>query len=230
VLVGARTRGGTVVIEIADTGCGIPEDQHLSIYDEFHRGPSLAPDEVLGGGLGLGLSIVRRMVDALGHRVSFRSMVGRGTVFRLEVAAGASGDARTATIEPEKPRGYGLFGTKVLLIDNDSQVLEATHGLLKRWQCDVRAAMSTDEALDHLGDTGWLPDVIIADQHLDQGELGSDTISQARAYLQRNVPALIVTADASDEIQKVARATGVELMRKPVKPAQLRALLAHLLA
>ncbi len=232
VLVGARARGETAIIEIADTGCGIPENQHQSIYEEFHRGPNLAPDEVLGGGLGLGLSIVRRMVDALGHRIAFRSEVGRGTVFRLEVAAGPSARAetRTTAIEPEKPRGYGLFGTKVLLIDNDSQVLEATNGLLRRWQCDVRAAMSTDEALDHLGDTDWLPDVIIADQHLDQGELGSDTISQARAYLQRNVPALIVTADASDQIQKVARATGVELMRKPVKPAQLRALLAHLLA
>jgi signal transduction histidine kinase len=232
VLVGARRRGGMVLVEVADTGSGIPEDQHEAIFEEFHRGPMTAHGELSGAGLGLGLSIVRRMVDALGHRISFRSAVGRGTVFRLEVPAGTPvrAEAGGPATETERPRGYGLFGTKVLLVDNDAQVLDATRALLERWQCDVRAAGSTDQALDALGDTAWLPDIIIADQHLDQGELGSETVNQARAYLQRNVPALIVTADASDEMQRVARAEGLELMLKPVKPAQLRALLAHLLA
>ena len=232
VLVGARRRGGAVLIEVADSGCGIPEDQHQAIYEEFHRGPMSVQSELSGGGLGLGLSIVRRMVDALGHRISFRSMVGRGTVFRLEVPVGAPVKMETGApqIEPERPRGYGLFGTKVLLIDNDLNVLDAMGALLTRWQCDVRAARSTDTAIDQLGDTGWVPDIIIADQHLDQGELGSETINQAHAYLQRNVPALIITADASDEMEQISRSTGVELMRKPVQPAQLRALLAHLLA
>lgn len=232
VLVGTRRRGGKVMVEVADTGCGIPEDQHQAIYEEFHRGPMSVQSELSGGGLGLGLSIVRRMVDALDHRISFRSVVGRGTVFRLELPVGAAVKMETGApqIEPERPRGYGLFGTKVLLVDNDLNVLDAMGALLARWQCDVRAARSTEAALDELGDTGWVPDIIIADQHLDQGELGSDTINQARAYLQRNVPALIITADASEEMEHISRATGVELMRKPVQPAQLRALLAHLLA
>jgi signal transduction histidine kinase len=230
VLVGARKRGNTILVDVADTGCGIPGDQHQAIYEEFHRSPMTAHGELSGGGLGLGLSIVRRMVDALGHRISFRSVVDRGTVFRLELPAGAPTEAGAPPAEPERPRGYGLFGTKVLLVDNDLNVLDAMRVLLTRWQCDVRAAGSTDEALDHLGDAGWLPDIIIADQHLDQGELGSDTVNQTRGYLQRNVPALIITADASSEMQRIARTTGAELMLKPVKPAQLRALLAHLLA
>ena len=91
-------------------------------------------------------------------------------------------------------------------------------------------ATSTDEAIDALGDTAWIPDIIIADQHLDHGDLGSTTIAQARDYLQRPVPALLITADASEALARAARAAGIELMRKPVKPAQLRALLAHLLA
>ena len=232
VLVGARQRGSAIAIDVADSGAGIPEDQHQAIFEEFHRGPMAAHGELSGGGLGLGLSIVRRMVDALGHRISFRSAVGRGTIFRLELPAALA--ARTEpgapAAEPERPRGYGLFGTRVLLVDNDPQVLDAMRVLLERWQCEVRAAAATDDALDHLGDTGWLPDIIIADQHLEQGELGSETVSQARAYLQRNVPALIITADATEEMQRVARGAGIELMHKPVQPAQLRALLAHLLA
>src|SRR4051794_5246504 len=90
VLVGARRRGTMVLVDVADTGCGIPEDQHQAIYEEFHRGPIAAHGELSGGGLGLGLSIVRRMVDALGHRISFRSVVDRGTVFRLELSAGTA--------------------------------------------------------------------------------------------------------------------------------------------
>ncbi|TGV92737.1 response regulator, partial [Mesorhizobium sp. M2D.F.Ca.ET.145.01.1.1] len=116
------------------------------------------------------------------------------------------------------------------LVENDAEVLEAMTFLLERWQCLVRAATSTDDALDLLGDTDWVPDIVIADQHLDGGDLGTATISEVRDYLSRAVPALIVTADSSEGVAKAARAGGIELMRKPVKPAQLRALLAHLLA
>ncbi len=75
-----------------------------------------------------------------------------------------------------------------------------------------------------------MPDIVIADQHLDGGDLGTTTIAEVRDYLSRAVPALIVTADGSETVAKAARAAGIELMRKPLKPAQLRALLAHLLA
>jgi two-component system, sensor histidine kinase len=232
VLVGARSRGATVLIDVADTGCGIPEDERNAIYEEFHRGPLAARGELSGGGLGLGLSIVKRMVDALGHGISFRSVVARGTVFRLELAAAAVPRTEPGSLpaEPDRPRGYGLFGTRVLLIDDDPQVLEAMCVLLERWQCNVRAAATPKEALNHLEDAAWLPDIIIADQHLDRGELGSDVVNRARARLQRDVPALIITADASDDMQRIARTVGAELMYKPVQPAQLRALLAHLLA
>jgi CheY-like chemotaxis protein len=159
-------------------------------------------------------------------------VLGRGTVFHIDVplAFGPHAELVAASNEPEKPRGYGLFGTKVLLIENDDAVLEAMKLLLERWRCDVKAATSTDEAIDALGDTGWVPDVIIADQHLDHGDLGTTTIAEARDYLQRLVPALLITADASETLSRTARSGGIELMRKPVKPAQLRALLAHLLA
>src|SRR5262249_18836196 len=147
VLVGARRRDGMVLIDVVDTGSGIPDDEHEAIFEEFHRGPLLTHGEPTGGGLGLGLSIVRRMVDALGPKISCRSIVGRGTLFRLELPQGAPVRTETGVMatEPERPRGYGLFGTKVLLVDNDAQVLEATGGLLERWQCDVRAAASTDD-------------------------------------------------------------------------------------
>jgi signal transduction histidine kinase len=231
ILVGVRNRGATVRIDVADTGCGIPETQRDAIFEEFHRG-TVSPDaELVGGGLGLGLAIVRRMAGALGHPVSFSSRVGRGTIFHVDVPSIGSAPAHVVPAgEAERPRGYGLFGTRVLLVENDPDVLGAMTSLLERWQCAVRAATSTEEALDALGDTAWTPDIVIADQHLDSGDLGTNTITEIRDYLGRPVPALLVTADSSELIDRAAQAAGIELMRKPLKPAQLRALLAHLLA
>ncbi|RWF53553.1 MAG: hybrid sensor histidine kinase/response regulator [Mesorhizobium sp.] len=232
VLVGTRHRGDTIRIDVADTGCGIPDDQREAVFEEFHRGTIPTDAGLAGGGLGLGLAIVRRIAAALGHPVTFSSKVGHGTIFHIDVPVGigASVDAIAGTADMERPRGYGLFGTKVLLVENDVEVLQAMTSLLERWQCLVRPATSTDAALEMLGDTAWVPDIVIADQHLDGGDLGTTTIAEVRDYLSRAVPALIVTADGSETVAKAARAAGIELMRKPLKPAQLRALLAHLLA
>ena len=124
VLVGARRRGAIVRIEIADTGCGIPSDQHEAVFEEFHRGVSVSKGDISGAGLGLGLSIVRRMAGTLGHPIGFSSVVGRGTVFRLDVPAASPNSlpAAAGASVPGHPRGYGLFGTKVLLIEDDAEV------------------------------------------------------------------------------------------------------------
>jgi signal transduction histidine kinase len=230
VLVGIRHRGDTVRIDVADTGCGIPEDQRDAVFEEFHRGSISADASLASGGLGLGLAIVRRIAGALDHPITFSSKVGQGTIFHIDVPVGQDCPAAAASVELERPRGYGLFGTNVLLIENDAEVMLAMTGLLERWQCVVRQAATTRDALALLGDTAWVPDIVIADQHLDGGDLGSHTIAEVRDYLGRMVPALIVTADPSDAVVNAARMAGIELMRKPLKPAQLRALLAHLLA
>lgn len=232
VLVGTRQRGGIIRIDVADTGCGIPDEQREAVFEEFSRGKAPPGAELAGGGLGLGLAIVRRMAGALGHPVTFSSRVGRGTIFHVDVplAFNAVVEQPPTPVEAERAPGYGLFGTKVLLVENDVDVLNAMASLLERWRCEVRTATSTGEALETLGDTDWVPDIVIADQHLDNGDLGILTVAEARDYLGRNVPALIVTADPSQAVIAAARAAGIELMRKPLKPAQLRALLAHLLA
>jgi signal transduction histidine kinase len=232
VLVGARPRGPIIRVEVYDTGCGIAENQRERVFEEFHRGAPAIESDPTGSGLGLGLSIVRRMADALGHPIGFRSDVGRGTVFRLDIPASSTTAVELARpdAEPSHTRGYGLFGTRVLLVENDLTLLRAMVSLLERWRCSVRSATSSKQALARLGVDGWTPDVVIADQHLDGGDLGTTTVAAVRERLSRPVPSLLVTGDASPQLVESARAAGIELMRKPVKPAQLRALLAHLLA
>lgn len=232
VLVGIRRRGENIRIEIADTGCGIPEDQRERIFEEFHRGVAVDESGLSGAGLGLGLAIVWRMAETLGYRVSLDSRVGKGTVFHLDIPGSdiVASDLLPLSAEVEQPRGYGLFGAKVLLVENDPDVAGAMAALLQSWKCDVRAAATTEEALAELNDTAWIPDIVIADQHLDRGDLGSSTIIGVRAWLGRVVPALITTADASPEMEEIVSEIGAELLLKPVRPARLRALLAHMLA
>jgi signal transduction histidine kinase len=232
VIVGTRRKAGRIAVVVADTGIGIPQEQYEAVYEEFQRGRNAGEAERSSGGLGLGLAIVRRLISALGHDISFTSRLGKGTVFQVSAIPADLPAVRRAppARASETPRFYGLYGVRILLVENDEAVMEAMVALLDRWHCSVRVASSTREAIDWLGDTDWAPDLIIADQHLDHGDLGSITIDEARQYLGRTVPSLIVTADPSEALTIAARRSGIELMHKPVKPAELRALMAHLLA
>jgi two-component system, sensor histidine kinase len=230
VLIGARRRGDSLRIDILDTGIGIAEEEFLVVFEEFHRGPAAAMTH--SGGLGLGLSIVQRMTQALKHDLVLKSIVGKGTLFQLSLPLATtpvSAHASHLELRTENPV-YGLFSAKVLLIENDQAVQEAMVSLLLRWNCNVRTASSMGDALMHLSGTGWTPDIIIADQHLNRGTLGSDTILESRKLLNHAVPAIIVTADPSNQILEFSRSNKIELMHKPVRPAELRALMAHILA
>lgn len=232
ILVSMRRQSGSDQIEIWDTGCGIPDDKAEKVFEEFYRGVAVHDGGLSGHGLGLGLSIVQRMVETLGYKITFRSRQDKGTVFRIHLPAGtlSEADPEPQDREVESPRSYGLFAARVLLVENDPAVTAAMETMLQSWRCDVRSASSLAETMRVVNDTDWVPDIIIADQHLDDGDLGVSTIHAVREYLMRQVPALMVTADPDIAVTQAAKASGIELMRKPVKPAQMRALLAHLLA
>jgi two-component system, OmpR family, phosphate regulon sensor histidine kinase PhoR len=85
ILIGCRRKGAEMRIDVYDTGIGIPEDQLPRIFESFTR---LAPGR--SNGLGIGLSIVRRALEVLGHRVEVRSIVGKGSLFSVYAPAEAA--------------------------------------------------------------------------------------------------------------------------------------------
>ncbi len=231
VLVGTRLRGEQIILEIVDTGCGIPPDQEEHIFEEFHRGAiPRNSDGRRNTGLGLGLSIVRRLVGALGHSLDFVSTEGRGTRFRLSAAATTETSSETEAKPVPTPDqvSEALTGTRVLLIENEPNVVEAMTGLLSLWGCEMKVAPACNEAIAQIAD--WTPDVIIADQHLDRGGLGTEIIRIIQGKFDRPLPAIVVTADWSEAVLAKSGDIGVEVMHKPIKPAQLRALICHLVA
>jgi CheY-like chemotaxis protein len=115
-------------------------------------------------------------------------------------------------------------GSFVLCIDNEARVREAMAALLTGWGCEVAVAASRAEALARVGAAGRLPDLVLADFHLDD-EDGLEMVVELRRRWDRAVPAALVTADRDPMLRLRARARQVELLHKPIKPAALRALL-----
>jgi CheY-like chemotaxis protein len=124
----------------------------------------------------------------------------------------------------------GLEDAKILLIENDPSSAQAMAALLEKWGCDVVTSVSLKDALKQIAALGALPDAIVADLHLDHQESGLAAVRDIRQQLQLDVPAVIVTADYSEKAAKEASLYGLEVLTKPVKPAEMRALLSFLLA
>jgi Na+/proline symporter/signal transduction histidine kinase/ActR/RegA family two-component response regulator len=223
VLLGVRRRGEQVMIAVGDTGPGIPEGERALIFKEFQR---LTATAGAVRGLGLGLSIVERIGKVLGHRVELQSTPGRGSLFSVELPRAAA----TATADmsiPAKQTVGRLAGLKVLCVDNEPAVLLGMQALLSGWGCTVATAENTEQALSQLHDESQVPDIVLADYHLNQGT-GLDAIAAVREALQRPIPAIVITADNSPEMQRDVRACGHPVLRKPVKAAALRALMHQL--
>jgi signal transduction histidine kinase len=229
VVMGCRHRNDRICVQVSDTGPGIAPAQQEAIFREFQRGDASATDQA---GFGLGLSIVRRFATVLGHEVRLSSQVGRGSTFALELEpadpAELSDEVREVKLA-ERQYG-GLEGAKILLIENDPSGSEAMTALLEGWGCDVATTRSAADALLRLSELGGAPEAIIADLHLDHGESGLSAVADIRQHLKLDVPAMIITADYSEKAAKEASLYGLEVLKKPIKPAEMRALLSFLLS
>jgi signal transduction histidine kinase len=220
-----RTQGGVkgYVLEVRDSGIGIPPEQHEHIFAEFVQLGNQERDRTKG--LGLGLAIVRRLSLLLETPVALKSAPGRGALFSVFVPRGETPAAVAAAEEP--PRRDLLKGVRVLVIDDEAAVRTGMQALLSGWGCEARAFEGCEAALAGLG--GWQPHIIFADYRLRAGENGIETLNRLRAGREPAPPGVIVTGDnAAAEVKSVS-ASGYHVLYKPVAPAKLRALMQSLL-
>jgi CheY-like chemotaxis protein len=210
---------------VIDTGCGIAESERHLVFEEFYRGGG-AGDEGEPG-LGLGLSIVQRMATALDHALVLDSRLRHGTRVSLSVPIGAS---PTETMAGPAPIATRLTGARVLIVENDPATADALRRLLQNWDAEVSVHRDLAGVAERVAAGQPLPDVLILDYHLDHGACGLDVASYLRGVAHSALPVIVTTADHSPGIEADVAMIGAELMHKPIKPAQLRALLTHMLA
>ena len=228
VVVAARPRGDRVRIDVVDSGAGIAEGERDLVFEEFYRGASTAGSGEGGvPGLGLGLSIVRRMAQALDHRLTLASRHGHGTRVSLELprALAPAPDLEPARLAPLT----ALTGARVLVVENDPSTADALKRLLQNWDAQVQVFrdLAGVAAAVRAGEVG--PDILILDYHLDDGACGLDVADYLRNLSRAPLPVIVTTADHSPEIEMRVAEIGAELVHKPIKPAQLRSLLTYLL-
>ncbi len=220
VLLGCRRAGGTVRLQVCDTGVGIPEDQLRAIFGEYYQIDNQARDRRQG--LGLGLAIVDRLAGLLGHPVRVRSAVGRGTLFEIEVPATPAASAPASAMAlPEILEPWESAAGLIAVLDDDPDVLRALQMSLEGFGHEVIAAPDTDQLVDTLREAGRSPDIIMADFSLGAGGTGSRAIHDLRRVFGLHIPGILLTGDTSPDRLKEASASGFHLLHKPIRPAEL---------
>ncbi|MDA3859027.1 MAG: PAS-domain containing protein [Roseovarius sp.] len=223
VLVGARRRGRTLRLEVRDTGPGIAPGDQDKIFQEFHR---LDAHVSAAEGMGLGLAIVDRACALLGHPLELRSDLGCGSVFTVTVPLVQSERVVGTHDLPNRAGGRpSLDGQIVLLVENDPDLRQAITLLLHGWGADVIDAPDLAAAMAQLDDLDIRPDAMLVDYELDDGVTGPDVIAQITAR-HGTVPARIITGHLSEKMRAHCRATGLEVMTKPLDPALLEQFLS----
>ncbi|MWV18370.1 PAS domain-containing protein [Pseudomonas sp. L-22-4S-12] len=226
ILLGCRRRGQSLSIEVWDTGVGIAEDKLQEVFQEFKRGEGQRHQD---RGLGLGLAIVDKIVRMLGHRVRVSSRLGHGSLFAIEVPL-----TRRVSVLQQKPEALPmavecLRGARIWVLDNDAAICAGMRTLLEGWGCRVVTALSEDDLARQVDNYHAGADILIADYHLDDGRDGVQAITEINARRGEPLPALMLTANYSNELKQTLRELGHTLLHKPVKPMKLKTSLSHLL-
>jgi len=225
VLIGCRRCCDRLRLEVWDTGVGIPEDQREAIFEAYHQLDN--PARQRSRGLGLGLAVVQRMADLLGHRLEVRSTPGRGSMFAVEAALGECRRDVLPGKAPEGPAAAG-HGISVLLVEDDPSVRESLALLLDLEGYAVTTATRADEALAMVARGSMRPRVLIADHNLPGGMSGVELVGRLKARFGQDVPAIVLTGDASDETRREIVAGGAAYLLKPVDAGNLLELIDRL--
>lgn len=231
VLVAIRSRGRDKVIQVWDTGVGIEPSQHEEIFQEFYQIKN--KEGVHPKGLGLGLAIVRQLVDSLGLHLTLASRPGKGTVFslRIPVVRDPCHIAQAGTVLPPlSESGAGslvpLHGLNVLVVDDEWLVREGMRLLLSQWGCTVNAFGDIEGAthyIERFKGGGHPFDLLLTDYRLENGITASEVIQAVRFTLQGlpglgdfDPPVIIVTGDTDPLRILQAHGIGATLLHKPI--------------
>src|SRR3954467_8897281 len=172
VVLGARRSAHGVRIEVWDSGRGIPKDKHREIFQEFRQLDN--PQRDRRKGLGLGLAIVERLVKLLDHPLELRSQPGKGSMFAFTVPRGRREDFIPGEADGKIVVDRDVANSLILVVDDEPDVRESMIALLGRWRCEVVAAESCEEMLQKLIYVQRIPDLIVSDYRLKEGENGID--------------------------------------------------------
>jgi signal transduction histidine kinase len=230
VLVSARRRGESVVLQVWDTGQGIPAHEQQHIFEEFYQltsnRPAMAEQRK---GLGLGLAIVKRLATLMNAPLKLVSTPGRGTVFSLVVPRGMHSATHLPASASKGPLGITLDGRFIVVVEDEPAVRGGLEVLLKGWGARLTSFESAGLAIDwaqSCDPSQQAPDLLIVDYRLESGKTGVHAMTAIRQRFGRNIPAVVITGSTMSNLEQEALDHNFHLLIKPVVPNKLRAMIA----
>ncbi|WP_036178631.1 PAS domain-containing hybrid sensor histidine kinase/response regulator [Marinomonas sp. MED121] len=217
VLIACRKRQDHLLIQVWDTGVGIPKQEQDLIFDDFYRWQNTNEE-----GLGLGLGLVKRMQTLLGLSSEVQSKVNKGSCFGIRVPLAKEAHLiETSQPVSEKQLLENDHQLLAWCIDDDPNNLDAMQSLLERWQHKAHCFTKIDEVLSQ----EQQPDLLLVDFQLGQSLDGLALIETIRDKFESRIPAVLITAVRDPNLIQQCEQTDVLYLSKPVKPAKLRSIL-----
>ena len=217
-------------IQVRDTGIGISKQNQAEIFAEFYQVGN--PERDRAKGLGLGLAIVKRLIDLLHHKIQLKSELGQGSTFTVDIPLIATlDDAEPKTEEHDSvdTEFTSLAGVTILVIDDELIIRKAMQELLRGWDCEVVVAGGAEEAWEQLKSGAMNPDIILTDYRLRDNLTGVDAVKFLAEKGLPKVPTIIMTGDtAADRLQEL-KASGYEVLHKPVAAKKLQTMMTELI-
>ncbi|MDH5771643.1 MAG: hybrid sensor histidine kinase/response regulator, partial [Rhodospirillaceae bacterium] len=220
VVIGCRRSGDKINVGVWDSGTGIADDQKDLIFNDFYQIDNEARQR--SQGLGLGLSIVRRLAMLLGHELGFSSTIAKGTGFWISIPLAKEG---MAPLEDVITHG-AINGNmeNIAIVENDESVISGLVAVLSGSGYKTYVLNKLDEAsIKKDLPENIIPDLVIADYRLDSGVTGGDAIAKIRNALEKEIPAIIITGDTDPQRLREAKKSGFDILHKPIKPEDLLA-------
>ena len=215
VLLTVRKKNNKVLIEVRDTGIGIPVLQQAAIFSDFYRVENSTEQ-----GVGLGLGVVKRLSQQLQCTVKVVSGEEQGSCFSITFDSVEAPE----TVGVAVSKATSVFsGLRILCVDDQQENLDAMQTLLSKWGIEVQTAQDYDQAIANA--QTFLPQILLVDYQLGKGPDGLEIIEAIRATLNTVIPACLVTAKRGDDLIKLCKEQGVNYLSKPLKPAKLRTLI-----
>lgn len=213
-----------IQLHIRDTGIGIPQADKEQIFNEFYQLNN--PERDRNKGLGLGLAIVKRISQRLNYQLSFTTKLGKGTEFIIVLPKGKQTEQNKH--KPSLPALKDkLNHLKVMVIDNEVQILHAMEKIIVSWGSHATSADSSEKALKLIQD-GYQPDIILADYRMPGDINGCELIKLVQQQVG-DIPGIILTGDTGNDVIAEINAANQVRLSKPIKPAQLRIAMIHLI-
>ena len=214
-----------IKLSVIDTGIGIPAAHMDEIFTEFFQikeGPRRNTR-----GLGLGLSIVRRISQLLNLNITVNSTEGEGSKFTLRLPVVETVDQPEQNLIQAAPVTHDrLTGARVLCLDNDHSVLTAMQTLLEGWDCEVTSVSTYKRGIAALEENEF--QIVLADYRLDYLETGLDFLIAARSCQsdggENPLQGVLITAEQDKSLNSQARDLGFQYLAKPIEPASLKSL------